>query len=86
VLFGLVQDQYPYGRAMIETTCPGTYGNSGGPIFAFTKEGSPVLVGVVSHTFAVEGDAVDAIVPTGKDSFGEFVPVTMSALASSARK
>lgn len=83
---GRVGDQAPYGKAMIETSCPGTFGNSGGPIFAFTNDGAPVLLGVVSHTFAVTAEDVDTIVPTGKDSFGEYVPVTLSALARATRQ
>jgi V8-like Glu-specific endopeptidase len=82
---GRVSDQSPYGKALVETSCPATFGNSGGPIFAFSN-GAPVLVGVVSHTFAVSAEDVDSIVPTGSDAFGKYVPANMSTLAKATRR
>lgn len=83
---GKVGDQAPYGKGLVETTCPAAYGNSGGAVFAFTSDGAPVLVGVVSHTFAVTPENVEVIVPTGSDAFGSYVPASMSALPQATRR
>ncbi len=83
---GKVADQAPYGKRLVETTCPAAYGNSGGPLFAFTSDGAPVLVGVVSHSFAVTPENVEVIVPTGTDAFGSYVPASMSALPQATRR
>jgi V8-like Glu-specific endopeptidase len=72
-----------YGKNQFETTCPGWFGNSGGPALSFTPEGEPVLVGVVSHTFSFADPAApNSIAPTGSDALGELVPVTVSPLSA----
>ncbi|MBK6465396.1 MAG: trypsin-like serine protease [Myxococcales bacterium] len=83
---GKVGDQAPYGKGLIETSCAASNGDSGGGVFAFTNDGAPVLVGVVSHTFAVSPESVEVIVPTGKDAFGSYVPASMSALPRATRR
>ena len=72
-----MQNDPGYDGLFYDTTCPGWWGNSGGPVYKIDSEGNPTdLVGVVTHTFDVTSDGSLDTSKEGKDDFGTYIAST----------
>lgn len=74
----LPKDPVVYDGKVFDTDCGAWFGNSGGPVFSGTLEGSAKftpngVAGVVTHTFDVDEEGVILKSAMAEDAFGAFV-------------